>query len=96
MSSLGEKIPVKKEDIRILDGYVGPGYGISTSEQMDTIKLVAKTEGIILDPVYTGKAMYGLIEEIKKGEYFHKGDRVLFIHTGGHFGLFPVRDKFFQ
>lgn len=93
---LEEKINVKKEDIRILDGYVGPGYGMSTPEQLETIKLVAKTEGVVLDPVYTGKAMHGLIEEIKKGEHFRKGDRVLFVHTGGHFGLFPVRGKFFQ
>lgn len=84
---------LSKEDIRIIDGYVGPGYSLTTKEQRETIKLVARKQGIILDPVYTGKAMHGLVQEIKKGK-FKKGQKVLFIHTGGIFGLLAQGDNF--
>ncbi len=60
------KIPVNKENINIIDGYVGLGYALSQKEEIDFIQSLAKLEGIVLDPVYTGKAMYGLVEEIKK------------------------------
>lgn len=80
-----EEIHVSKEDINILDGYVGKGYALSQSEEIDFIHKLAKKEGIILDPVYTGKAMYGLVEEINKGT-FAKHKNILFIHTGGIFG----------
>jgi len=79
------------DDINIIDGYVGKGYALSSPVELDFIKKLAKLEGIILDPVYTGKAMYGLQEEIKKG-LFKKGENVLFIHTGGLYGLFPQKD----
>ena len=49
-----------------MDGYVGKGYALSRQEEIDFIHKLAKQEGIILDPVYTGKAMYGLVEEIKR------------------------------
>lgn len=81
------------DDIKIIDGYVGKGYAKSRGEEMAFIKHVAQHEGIILDPVYTGKAMYGLVDQIKKGR-FKKGQKVLFIHTGGVFGLFPYREWF--
>ena len=73
------------KDIKILDGYVGKGYAKSRKEEIEFIHEFAKLEGIILDPVYTGKAMYGLVEEIKKGS-FEKHKNILFIHTGGIFG----------
>lgn len=80
-----EEIHVNKEDINILDGYVGKGYALSRQEEIEFIHKLAKKEGVILDPVYTGKAMYGLVEEIKKGAFInHKN--ILFIHTGGIFG----------
>jgi len=81
----GEEIHVNKEDIDIVDGYVGKGYALSRQEEIDFIHKLAKQEGIILDPVYTGKAMYGLVEEIKKGR-FNRHKNILFIHTGGIFG----------
>lgn len=81
----GEEIHVNKEDINIIDGYVGKGYALSRQEEIDFIQKLAREEGIILDPVYTGKAMYGLVEEIKKGR-FKKHNNILFIHTGGIFG----------
>lgn len=61
--------------------------------QIEFIAEVAQKEGVILDPVYTGKALYGLYNEIKKGN-FNKSKRILFIHTGGHFGVFPKQEQF--
>lgn len=87
-------VSISRDEINIIDGYVGKGYGLSSQEEIDAIKLVARTEGLLLDPVYTGKAMFGLCDLIKKGE-FKKGENVLFIHTGGIFGLFPKKSLFF-
>ena len=78
-------INVNKEDIDIIDGYAGLGYALSQQKEIDFIKHFAQLEGVILDPVYTGKAMYGLVEEIKKGT-FNNYSNILFIHTGGLFG----------
>ncbi len=80
-----KKIDVDKKDINIIDGYVGEGYALSRSEEINFINNFAKLEGIVLDPVYTGKAMFGLVEEINKGN-FNSYDNILFIHTGGLFG----------
>lgn len=82
-----------KDEIHIIDGYVGEGYALSRKEELDFIYEFAKLEGIILDPVYTGKAMYGLAEEIKKG-IFNQLKNLLFIHTGGIFGIFPGKKLF--
>ena len=87
-------VDFKKEDIKIIDGYVGEGYALNRQEEIDFIKLVAITEGLILDPVYTGKALFGVRDQISKGR-FKKGEKILFIHTGGLFGLFPKRGLFF-
>lgn len=80
-----KKINVGKEDINIIDGYPGLGYAVSQQKEIDFIHYLAKLEGIILDPVYTGKGMFGLVEEVKKGT-FDKHKNILFIHTGGLFG----------
>ncbi|MFQ5753734.1 MAG: D-cysteine desulfhydrase family protein [bacterium] len=85
---------LSKKDIHIIDGYVGKGYGLSSQEEIDLIKTVAKAEGIILDPVYTAKAMLGLVDQIRKGT-FKPEENILFIHTGGIFGLFPKKSLFF-
>jgi D-cysteine desulfhydrase len=87
------KIDFTKDEIEIIDGYVGDGYAISRPIELEFIHEVAKTEGIILDPVYTGKAMFGLVNEIKKG-LFEDCKNILFIHTGGLFGLFPKKNQF--
>lgn len=79
--------------IKIVDGYVGPGYGMAGAEIYATIGELARTEGIILDPVYTGKAFHGLVEELKSGRLKPRHE-VVFIHTGGIFGLFPHREHF--
>lgn len=60
----------------------------------DCIKQVAALEGILLDPVYTGKAFFGMMEDIKKGQFSHlQGDDIVFVHTGGLFGLFAQQDR---
>ena len=80
-------------DIEINDKYTGIGYALSTKEELDFIKYVALNEATILDPVYTVKAMFGLYKEIKAGNLKNAGN-VLFIHTGGLFGVFPKQDEF--
>lgn len=84
---------ISKDDMCIIDGYVGDGYAVSRTEELDFICDFAEAEGIILDPVYTGKAMRGLYTEIKKGT-FKDSKNILFIHTGGLFGLFSKRNQF--
>lgn len=81
---------IEPEDIVVQDEYVGEGYGIISKKVVEAIRLVAETEGIFLDPVYTGKAMAGLIDQIKRGR-FTKEEAVVFIHTGGTAALFPYR-----
>ncbi|MCT4586130.1 MAG: D-cysteine desulfhydrase family protein [Peptostreptococcaceae bacterium] len=88
-----EIINFTKEDLSIIDGYVGNGYALSTKEELKFISDFAKMEGIILDPVYTGKAMNGLVQELKKGK-LKECKNILFIHTGGLFGLFPKENEF--
>jgi L-cysteate sulfo-lyase len=83
--SLDIKVPMK--NYKIFYDYVGDGYGIPTESGVEAIKLVARTEGLFLDPVYTGKAMAGFVDLIRTG-YFTKKDTVIFIHTGGTPGLF--------
>ncbi|MGC9529027.1 MAG: 1-aminocyclopropane-1-carboxylate deaminase/D-cysteine desulfhydrase [Candidatus Bipolaricaulaceae bacterium] len=73
--------------ITVYDDYVGPGYGVPTPEMQAALTLTARTEGIILDPVYTGKAMAGLVDLIRRGR-FSEGDVVVLLHTGGMPGLF--------
>lgn len=93
MQYIDVNLHISKDEIHIIDGYVGRGYALSRPEELHFIHDFAKLEGIILDPVYTGKAMYGLVQEIKKGT-FKNCENILFIHTGGAFGLFPQKDLF--
>ena len=76
------------EDITVRNDYIGKGYGIVGELERQAIRLTAKTEGILLDPVYTGRAMGGLIDMIKRSE-ISSNDTVLFWHTGGVPALFP-------
>jgi D-cysteine desulfhydrase len=77
------------EDIEILDGYLGRGYAQSSPAELEFLAKVARVEGVLVDPVYTGKALFGLYQELKKNPVKY-GSRVLFIHTGGGFGLFRL------
>src|SRR5207248_7608750 len=72
--------------------YVGPGYGVVTPEALEALRLVARTEGILLDPVYTAKAMGGLIDHIRRG-LIPADQRVVFLHTGGLPALFAYADQ---
>ncbi|WBW96704.1 D-cysteine desulfhydrase family protein [Oceanirhabdus sp. W0125-5] len=90
---MGESLKFDRDEINIIDGYVGRGYALSRPEEIEFIRELAQLEGVIFDPVYTGKAMYGLVNEIKKGR-FKDHKNILFIHTGGLFGLFPKIDMF--
>jgi D-cysteine desulfhydrase family pyridoxal phosphate-dependent enzyme len=75
--------------LQVLDAYVGPGYGIPTEQMREAVRLVAKAEGILLDPVYTGKAMAGLMDQIRSGRIGEE-KTVVFLHTGGAPGLFAA------
>ncbi|WP_045859980.1 D-cysteine desulfhydrase family protein [Teredinibacter purpureus] len=79
-------------NVHTLDGYIGPGYARGYKALYETIQWLAREEGVVLDPVYTGKAFYGLINEIKQG-VFHSMKNIVFVHTGGVFGLFPHKDE---
>lgn len=78
--------------VHVIDGYVGPGYARATPEIFETIALAAKLEGLILDPVYTGKGFHGMLDQIRQGRFDDSQD-IVFVHTGGIFGLFPQRDQ---
>jgi len=87
------KNAITKEDIIVFDDYIGEGYSRPTDGMVEAVKLVAQTEAILLDPVYTGKTMAGMIDLIKKG-YFKGCENILFLHTGGSPALYAY-DKYF-
>lgn len=76
-------------EITMVDGHVGRGYAKSRPEELETIRDVCRRDGLVLDPVYTGKAFHGIVSELARdrGRF---GDRIVFVHTGGIFGLFPA------
>lgn len=78
---------VKRSDVVANTDYVGEGYGIATESGLEAIRMFAELESILLDPVYSAKGAAGLIDLIRKG-YFKKGERVVFLHTGGSAALF--------
>ena len=84
---------VKREHIAANSDYVGQGYGIPTEGMIEAVTMLAQHEGILLDPVYTGKGMAGLIDLVRKGT-FEKESNVVFLHTGGSVGLFGYPDSF--
>lgn len=82
-------------DVEVRYEYLGRGYGVVGQPERNAIRTVAKTEGVLLDPVYTGRAMAGLIDMIKQGR-FERGQTVLFWHTGGTPSLFSYTDDVLQ
>ncbi|WP_308367241.1 MULTISPECIES: D-cysteine desulfhydrase family protein [unclassified Microbulbifer] len=82
-----------KLNIQVNDGYIGPGYAEADETVYRAIAEAAGQEGLLLDPVYTGKAFGGLLQELHRGCY-HDTENLVFVHTGGQFGLFPHREKF--
>jgi L-cysteate sulfo-lyase len=84
--TIGAAGRVTREMVAADCDYVGEGYGLVDQGVIDALALAARTEGLLLDPVYSGKAMKGLIDQARKGAF--KGQRVVFLHTGGAQGLF--------
>jgi L-cysteate sulfo-lyase len=84
---------VKRERVVANSDYVGDGYGLPTDAMVEAVKLMAQYEGILLDPVYSGKGFSGLVDLIRKG-HFKKGENVVFLHTGGSISLFGYPEVF--
>lgn len=87
---LGVKGGIPRERVVANCDYVGGGYGVPTDGMVEALRLFARHEGILLDPVYSGKGAAGLIDLVRKG-HFRKGENVVFVHTGGSAGLFAYR-----
>ncbi|HNX73470.1 MAG TPA: D-cysteine desulfhydrase family protein [Spirochaetales bacterium] len=84
---IGNRIDFAPDDVLANDAYCKPGYGVLTSAEKDAIRLFARTEGLLLDPVYTARAAAGMIDLIRKG-FFGQNEKVLFWNTGGQPALF--------
>jgi D-cysteine desulfhydrase len=87
---LGERIEFTREEVLATDAYCQAGYGVLTDAEREAVKLLAKYEGLLVDPVYTGRAAAGMIDLIRKG-FFKKDETVLFWHTGGQPALFAEK-----
>ncbi|MGI8745517.1 MAG: D-cysteine desulfhydrase family protein [Bryobacteraceae bacterium] len=92
LQALGENVTTTDEDVIVYDEYFGAGYGLLNRETAEVVRRVAATEGVLLDPVYTGKAMVGLLDLVRRGE-IPAGSNVVFMHTGGTPALFPYRQE---
>lgn len=82
-----ERLETMKDRVDVSDAEVGAGYGIPTDASREATALLAQSEGLLVDPVYTSKAMAGLVRAVRAGRFL-TGDRILFLHTGGHPALF--------
>ncbi len=91
----GGALTVPREEVVCRDDYIGPGYTLPTAGMVAAVKLLASTEGILLDPSYTGKAMAGLIDLVRR-RVFKPGSNVLFVHTGGWPALFAATELFLE
>jgi D-cysteine desulfhydrase len=87
---IGERIEFARDDVLANEEYCRAGYGVLTDAEREAVKLFAKYEGLLLDPVYTGRAAAGMIDLIRKG-FFRKEETVLFWHTGGQPALFAEK-----
>jgi D-cysteine desulfhydrase len=92
---LGLKITIPKSAVNCFDDYLGPGYSIPSAETIEAIELLARYEGILLDPVYSGKTMAGLIDLVRKNK-FKTNENVLFLHSGGVPALYAYKDLFLK
>ncbi|WDG00348.1 D-cysteine desulfhydrase [Pectobacterium carotovorum subsp. carotovorum] len=92
---LGVPGELPRSAVQVNSDYVGKGYGIPTEGTLEALRLLAQLEGILLDPVYSGKGMAGLIDLIRQG-HFRADENIVFIHTGGSAGLFGYRQLFEQ
>lgn len=85
-------VSIDAEEVVVDEGYIGERYGVVTPAGREALRLVAETEGIILDPVYSSKAMSGLIDHVRKGR-IRKGENVVFVHTGGNPAVFAYAEE---
>src|SRR3712207_3854416 len=92
---LGWDVELTEADVESYDDYVGAGYGRPSPGAIDAMRLAARMEGLILDPVYTGKAVAGLIDHARTGR-LGRDDVVVFIHTGGTPALFAFKDEILE
>ena len=92
---IGLQQAIPRELVICFDEYVGPGYSIPTAGMIEAVKMLARIEGILLDPVYPGKAMAGFIDLIRKN-HFNKNENVLFIHTGGSPALYAYDSEIME
>ena len=89
---IGKPGIVAREDVVANCDYVGAGYGIPTAGMNEAVLLLARLEGLLFDPVYSGKALAGMIDLVRKGE-FARGENIVFLHTGGAAALFAYADQ---
>jgi 1-aminocyclopropane-1-carboxylate deaminase/D-cysteine desulfhydrase-like pyridoxal-dependent ACC family enzyme len=89
---LGLPHRVSAADVDATEDYVGPNYGAVTKEGREAVDLLARNEGVLLDPAYTAKAMAGLIDDVRRGR-LKEGEAAVFIHTGGTPAVFAYRDE---
>lgn len=87
----GSTQDIEPEVVRVHDDYVGEGYSLPTAGMVEAVKLFARLEGVLLDPVYTGKAAAGLIDQVRRGA-FPSAANVVFLHTGGSPALYAYQD----
>ena len=83
---------VPPEEVAIDDAFIGPGYALATDEGLEIIARAARKDGVVLDPVYTGKAMLGVVRRAREPGGL-PAPRVVFLHSGGAFGLFPFAER---
>lgn len=93
LALMGLDLAIAAEDVVVFDEYVGPGYSLATPAMVEAVELLARLEGVLLDPVYTGKAMSGLIDLVRRRR-LGKDQHVLFVHTGGVPALYAYRSMF--
>ena len=93
MQLLGSRVAIEGDDIDVSGACRGSGYGIPTEAMIEAVRLLARTEGLLLDPVYSGKAFAGLLGDLRAGA-FASGGNVLFVMTGGVPGLYAYRSAF--
>ncbi len=89
----GSEVVLERSDVDVRNGYAGEGYGFPTKKSNDALRLIARKEGLIIDPVYTAKTLAFLIDSVKKGE-FGNDENVCFMHTGGVPALFAYKAQF--
>ena len=83
---------VERSDVLAICDYIGEGYGIPTKSMIEAVTLLARLEGLLFDPVYSGKALAGMIDLVRKGNV-GKDENIVFLHTGGSAALFAYADQ---